>query len=157
MGTYMLSAILNVTLLTLNFTTPPKPHNRYDYIYIAISATRTLLFLSLAVISEVARTRPISLPDAEATPSQALKTNGSAHYGTFDAGPTHPHAGRGGFGTNPPPQGGWVTYIKSFKVQLIEKFVDIRSSFRIYGQVQIDISRGQWSFVSVGSQFVLLM
>jgi hypothetical protein len=72
----------------------------------------------LAVISEIQRNRPISLPDTEATPQQPLKINGSTtQYGTFDAAPTHPHHGRGGFGSNPPPQGGWVTYIKSFKVK----------------------------------------
>jgi hypothetical protein len=104
-----------MTLLVLAFTTPPQPRSRYDFICVGIAVTRTLLFLLLAVLSEINRARPISLPDAGAT-TQALKTNGSTHYGTFDSGPTHPHSGRGGFGTNPPPQGGWVTYLKSFKV-----------------------------------------
>jgi hypothetical protein len=118
LGTYMLSSIINMTLLVLNFTTPPPPHNTYDYLHVSISSVRTLLFLLLAVISEIQRNRPISLPDTEATPRQPLKANanGSTQYGTFDAGPTHPHSGRGGFGSNPPPQGGWVTYVKSFKV-----------------------------------------
>ena len=119
LGTYMLSSIVNMTLLVLNFTTPPPPRNKYDYIHVSISSVRTLLFLLLAVISEIQRNRPISLPDAEATPRQPLKPNANGsttHYGTFDYGPTHPHAGRGGFGSNPPPQGGWVTYVKSFKV-----------------------------------------
>jgi hypothetical protein len=70
----------------------------------------------LAIISEILRSRPISLPDSEASAQAPLKATGSAQYGTFDAGPTHPHSGRGGFGSNPPPQGGWVTYLRSFKV-----------------------------------------
>jgi hypothetical protein len=116
LGTYMLSSIVNMTLLVLSLTTPPPPRNKYDYMHLSISSLRTLLFLLLAVISEIQRNRPISLPDTEATARQPLKVNGSTQYGTFDSGPTHPHSGRGGFGSNPPPQGGWVTYIKSFKV-----------------------------------------
>jgi hypothetical protein len=115
LGTFLLSTVVNLTLLILNFTTPPPPRNKYDYIHINIASIRTFLFLLLAIISEVLRTRPISLPDSEAT-AQPLKSNGAAHYGTFDAGPAHPHSGRGGFGSNPPPQGGWITYIRSFKV-----------------------------------------
>ena len=113
-----------MVLLVLALTTPPKPHNRYDFIYVGIAAIRTLLFFSLAIISEISRTRPLSIPDAESS-TQPLKTNGSTHYGTFDAGPTHPHAGRGGFGTNPPPQGGWITYLKSFKVYSLGAYVDV--------------------------------
>ena len=71
------------------------------------------MFFSLAVISEILRIRPIGLPDSEA--EQPLKTNDDIHYGTFDSGQAH-HHGRGGFGSNPPPTGGWITYIRSFKV-----------------------------------------
>jgi len=149
LGTYLLSAIFNMTLLVLNFTTPPKPRTKYDFILVGIAATRTLLFLLLAVLSEINRTRLISLPDTESNPSQPLKTNGSAHYGTFDSGPTHPHAGRGGFGTNPPPQGGWVTYIKSFRVLLSGPRCSRRSSSLIYGQVRTVTSRELWSSASV--------
>lgn len=118
MGTYLLSAIFSISLLILQFTTPPPPQNNYDYIRVTIAAIRTALFLSLAVISEILRIRPISLATAAEEEARApLKANGNAsQYGTFDAGPTHPHSGRGGFGSNPPPQGGWVTYIKSFRV-----------------------------------------
>jgi hypothetical protein len=116
LGTFILSSIVNLSLLVLNFTTPPPPRNTYDYIHINIASIRTFLFLLLAVILEILRTRPISLPDSEATAQSALKANGNSEYGTFDAGPTHPHSGRGGFGSNPPPQGGWITYIRSFQV-----------------------------------------
>jgi hypothetical protein len=122
----MLSSVVNMTLLVLSVTTPPPPRNKYDYIHVSISSVRTFLFLLLAVISEIQRNRPISIPDTEATPQQPLKANGSTQYGTFDSGPTHPHAGRGGYGSNPPPQGGWVTYIKSFKVFMNWKYeVDV--------------------------------
>lgn len=143
LGTYILSSIINLSLLTLSFSTPPPPSNIYDYIHIIITAVRTLLFLSLAVVSEILRIRPISFPDYEAD-APFLKANGStSHYGTFDAGPTHPHSGRGGFGSNPPPSGGWITYVKSFKVTSLEiSNVDVfRCSFHICGLVQIDIYR----------------
>ena len=104
-----------MSLLVLNFTTPPPPRTNYDYIHILITSIRIFLFLSLAVISEILQLRPISLPDTEA--DQPLKTNGDIQYGTFDSGPTHPHSGRGGFGSNPPPTGGWITYLRSFKVE----------------------------------------
>ena len=71
----------------------------------------------MAVISEILRIRPISLPTSEEEAQAPLKANGGAsQYGTFDSGPTGPHSGRGGFGSNPPPQGGWITYVKSFRV-----------------------------------------
>jgi hypothetical protein len=110
----LLSAIFNATIVALLLITPPPPQNEYDYIFIAISSIRTLLFLALTIVSEILRVRPISVLDEEAR--EPLKANGSTHYGTFDAGPTGPHSGRGGFGSNPPPTGGWVTYIRSFKV-----------------------------------------
>ena len=121
LGTYILSSIFGTSLLILNFTTPPPPRNNYDYIHIITASVRLLLFLSLAIISEILRVRPISLPDFEAEAQERLKPNGSSHYGTFHAAPSHAHHGGhggGGFGSNPPPQGGWITYIRSFKVYL---------------------------------------
>jgi len=117
LGTYLLSTISSMSLLVLQFSTPPHPQNKYDYIHVIIAAIRTALFLSLAVISEILRIRPISLPIVEEEAQAPLKANGAtSQYGTFDSGPTHPHLGRGGFGSNPPPQGGWITYVKSFRV-----------------------------------------
>ena len=101
-------------LLVLTFTTPPLPTTNYDYIHIFIACIRAFLFLSLAVISEILTIRPISLPDNEV--DQLLKTNGNTHYGTFDFGQAHHRGGRGGFGSNPPPTGGWITYVRSFQV-----------------------------------------
>jgi hypothetical protein len=124
-GTYLLSTIVSLTLLLLNFTTPPPPQNNYDFVHVGIASLRTFLFLLLAIISEILRSRPISLPDSEASAQAPLKVNGSAQYGTFDSGPTHPHSGRGGFGSNPPPQGGWVTYIRSFKVIPLVNHADV--------------------------------
>ena len=125
MGTYLLSAAFSMSLVVLQFSTPPAPKNNYDYIRVTIAAVRTALFLSLAVVSEILRIRPLSLPTLEDQAAQTLlKANGNAsQYGTFDAGPTHPHSGRGGFSSNPPPQGGWVTYIKSFRVCPFLNFV----------------------------------
>lgn len=116
LGTYLISSIITMSLLILNFTTSPFVRTKYDLIFFGISSLRLLIFLSLATISEILRVRLISLPDFEAGAREPLKTNGETHYGTFDAGPTHPHSGRGGFGSNPPPQGGWMAYIQSFKV-----------------------------------------
>ena len=103
-----------MSLLVLTFTTPPLPSTKYDYIHILIASLRTFLFFSLAVIAEILRIRPIGLPDTEA--DQPLKTNGNIQYGTFDRGHAH-HHGQGGFGSNPPPTGGWITYLRSFKVR----------------------------------------
>ena len=125
LGTYLLSTVVNMTLLILNFATPPPPQNNYDFIHVGIGSLRTFLFLVLAIISEILRSRPISLPDSEASAQAPLKVNGSAQYGTFDSGPTHPHSGRGGFGSNPPPQGGWVTYLRSFKVSSFRNETDV--------------------------------
>jgi hypothetical protein len=66
------------------------------------------------VISEILTIRPISLPNAEA--DQLLKTNRNIEYGTFDIGQAYHRGGRGGSGSNPPPTGGWITYIRSFQV-----------------------------------------
>jgi hypothetical protein len=112
LGTYLLSSVLNMCLLVLAISTPPSPRNNYDYLHILITSIRILLFLSLAVVSEILRIRPISLPDFEA--NALLKANGTNAYGTFDSGPAHPHYG--GFGSNPPPTGGWITYVRSFRV-----------------------------------------
>ena len=117
LGTYLLSAIFSMSLLVLQFSTPPPPQSNYDYIHVTIASIRTALFLSMAVISEILRIRPISLPTSEEEAQAPLKANGgTSQYGTFDSGPTGPHSGRGGFGSNPPPQGGWITYVKSFRV-----------------------------------------
>lgn len=122
LGTYLISSILCISLLILNFTTPPTPHNEYDYIHVLIASLRAFCFLSLAVISEIHRTRPISLPDTEANPQGSSKANGSTHYGTFDYVPSRHHFGRGGGGTNPPPKGGWITYVRSFQVCLRSRY-----------------------------------
>lgn len=103
-----------MSFLILAISTPPPPQNNYDYLHILITSIRTLLFLSLAVVSEILRIRPISLPDFEA--NAPLKANGTSAYGTFDSEPSHPHSRYGGFGSNPPPTGGWITYIRSFRV-----------------------------------------
>ena len=119
LGMSLLSTIFSVSLLVLQFSSYPSPGNNYDYIHVAIVSIRTALFISLAVISEILRIRPISLPPTEEEAQAPLKANGAlSQYGTFDSGPTHPHSGRGGFGSNPPPEGGWLTYVKSFKVNL---------------------------------------
>ena len=103
-----------MSLLVLTFTTPPSPTTSYDYIHILIASIRTFLFLSLAVISEILTIRPISLPDIEA--DRLLKTDENTDYGTFDFGQAH-RRGWGGGGTNPPPTGGWITYLRSFRVR----------------------------------------
>jgi hypothetical protein len=99
-------------------------------------------------VSEILRARVISLPDAEAVGAAApLKANGGT-YGTFDHGHGAPGL-RGGFMSNPPPKGGWVTYVKSFKVGVVLIQANWRFSFLIYGRVRIGIYRVSWCFVSV--------
>jgi hypothetical protein len=141
--------VTNATLVVLALTTPPPPRNQYDVAHVLIGGVRTFLFLSCAIVSEILRVRPISVPDAEvAGAAAALKANGGA-YGTFD----HGHAGgpglRGGFMSNPPPKGGWITYVKSFKVGTALAEADWRFSFLIYGRVQIDIYRASCCSASV--------
>jgi len=155
LGVYLLSSVTNATLLVLALTTPPPPQTTFDYAHILIGATRTLLFLSCAVVSEILRVRPISVPDVEvAAASTLLKANGNGNrYGTFDGAPpahgAHGAGIHGGFGSNPPPKGGWITYVRSFKVGLIRFSADSRCSSHICGRVPIGICKVSWSFVSV--------
>ena len=137
LGTYLLSAIFSISLLILKFSTHPPPQNIYDYIHVSTASLRTLLFLSLAVISEIIRIRPISSPDLEA--GEALNTNGSPNYGTFDIGP-HPES-FGGFGSDASRKDGWVKYILSFTVPFPHDESKLRSSFVICGLVKTDICR----------------
>ena len=122
LGVYLLSSVTNAILVVLALTTPPPPQTTFDYAHIIIGASRTFLFLSCAVVSEILRIRTISVPDAEVASADAsLKANGSGgRYGTFDgAASAHGAHGAGlfgGYGSNPPPKGGWITYVKSFKV-----------------------------------------
>jgi hypothetical protein len=118
LSVYLISAITNSTLLTLTLTTPPRPPSIYNYISLLTMSLRTVLFLAMAVISEISHAIPISLPDQEShvqSSTQPLKQNGVAQYGTFDAGPPRANGGHG-LGANPPPQGGWISYIRSFQV-----------------------------------------
>jgi hypothetical protein len=115
LGTYLLSTFFNLSLLVLAFTTTPHPSTKYDYIHILIASIRTFFFFSLAVISEILRIRSVNSPDTEA--DQPLKTNGNIDYGTFDSGRAHHRSGWSGFASNPPPTGGWITYLRSFQVR----------------------------------------
>jgi hypothetical protein len=148
LGVYLISSVTNATLVVLALTTPPPPRNQYDLAHILIGGVRTFLFLSCAIVSEILRVRPISVPDAEVAGAAApLKANGGS-YGTFD----HGHAGpglRGGFMSNPPPKGGWITYVKSFKVlhPLVE--ANCRFSSLICGRVQIGIYKESCCSASV--------
>jgi hypothetical protein len=115
LGTYILSSLFNAAILFFILTTPPFPQNQYDFILIVNTAIRTLLFVGLTVVSEILRVRRISLPDNEQG-TEPLQSNGSAHYGTFEALPEAPND-ECGPGTKPPLQKGqWMRYHSVIKV-----------------------------------------
>ena len=147
LGSYLLSAIFSMLILALSLTEPPPLSNTYHYIHLFIFSLRVLLFCSLLVVSEILRIRPISLPDTESDPVQPLKRNGSATYGTFDSNPVYAHGhGLRGSGSNPPPQGGWITYVKSFKV-VMSLYVSDAGIFSTFMAKHRSISPGNRGFL----------
>jgi hypothetical protein len=104
LGTFILSAMINLTLLFLNLTTTPTSHNAYDYVRITIASFRTLLFIFLTIISAVPRTRHITLDDFEAPDGPLNSPLTPLDSGQGDQR-NHTHVG-------------WVNYMRSFKVFL---------------------------------------
>jgi hypothetical protein len=111
---FILSALLNLTLLVLDFVAPLQTKTKYDYIHIAITVIRTVLFLILIIVSQILRARPISLSDLEGSDPAVPNVDRSRNFETFRS--TSPRLSPGRVA-----RWAWITYILSFKVSLQKK------------------------------------
>ena len=113
--TYLLSTIVELVVLVLQFVPPFLPKNGYDAIHFGTGSIRTVLLLILVSLSYVANTRPIRVSDVEPPEPQSNNFDRCGDYGTFHSAPACPPS-------TPPPtpdrQSGSVSFSQHVKVAL---------------------------------------